>query len=138
MRRVAVMTVSITLSACAANRTDSLHVSPDAEPSSTAAPTQSAEDLDVMKVVELRPTPKELAPDEPACRKERTLGTRIIREVCTQTLTEAEDRMQDEITRAELDYARQMAMIQEQERLRRMAEEEMRRRQMLDQMRPSR
>jgi len=75
-------------------------------------------DGDVADVIEIAPKPA--ADPEPVCRETRVTGTHIRRTVCEEPLSPAEAQMQEELFRSDLDYARELALRDEQERAERL------------------
>jgi len=91
----------------------------------TAASTAEVapESIEVAAVVELEPKP--FAAPGLRCETEYVVGSRIPRERCYRPLTGAEEQMNQDMARSEIDFARELSMLEEQRRM----EEMMQRRQ---------
>ncbi|HEX6995252.1 MAG TPA: hypothetical protein VF339_14015 [Gammaproteobacteria bacterium] len=99
-----------------------------ADVAATAAPPAEVapESLEVAAVVELEPKP--FASPGLRCETEYVIGSRIPRERCYRPLTEAEEQLNADMARSEIEFARDMVLLEEQQRI----EEMMRRRQGTD------
>ena len=81
------------------------------------------ESIEVAAVIELEPKP--FASPSLRCETEHVIGSRIPRERCYRPLTGAEEQLNQEIARSEIEFARELSMWEEQRRI----EEMMQRRQ---------
>jgi len=122
---ISVTAAAIALAGCAA-APEAPPASQSAAGSSLARPETVSEDVQVAAVIELQPR-FDLQPEEPVCQRTMVTGSRISRVRCSVPLTETEQLLNDEITRAEFEHVRQMALIQEQRRAEQAAAEMMRR-----------
>lgn len=129
MKLIPLAAASIALVGCAATP-ETPPQSADAAPGRaseavTASEAITYEDIEVAAVVELEPR-SELESEEP-CRRTTVTGSRISRVQCEEDLPESQRILNEEIVRSEIEYAREMAMVEEQMRAAQAAEEALRR-----------
>jgi len=88
-----------------------------------AAASAATLDVNVADVIEIAPKPA--ADPEPVCREAKVTGTHIRRTVCELPKSAAEAQMQEEQFRSDLDYVRELALRDEQERAERLLSDRM-------------
>jgi len=119
---------AVVLAGCAAGPTAVEAPQLAASPAS-GAETPAAEELEVAAVVELAP-PSPLAASAEPCRRSMVTGTRISRVQCEQDIPESQRILNEEFVRSEIEYARDMAIIEAQRQADEAAEAAMRQMQM--------
>ena len=116
MKPILAMAAALMLAGCAS--TDALVVE-SAAPEAESAPPPDPDSIEVAAVIELEP--RTIADPEERCRQEKVVGTRITRQRCYRMLSDAEQRISDDVNRIDIESARDMAMLVEQLRIQEMS-----------------
>lgn len=127
MKLISLAAAAVMVAGCAAGP-DPIEA-PQLSEAASAGGTSAAEDIEVAAVVELEPASAQAANVEP-CRRSLVTGTRITRVQCEKDIPESQRLLNEEFVRSELEYAREMAMIEEMRRADEAAEAAMRRMEM--------
>lgn len=109
MKRILAMTAALALAGCA---TDELVVE---APAPEAPPRVDPDSIEVAAVIELEPRP--VADRGERCKQEAVVGSRISRQRCYRSLSGADERLNEDMKRLEIEYARDMALLEEQLRM---------------------
>lgn len=121
MKLIPLAAVSIALAGCAA--------APEVPQLTGTAPDSASErvkpeDIEIAAVIELEPR-SEFQSEEP-CQRTLVTGTRIARVQCEDEIPESERLLNQAIVRSQIEYAREMALLEEQRRVEQAAEEALR------------
>ncbi|HEX6993784.1 MAG TPA: hypothetical protein VF339_06510 [Gammaproteobacteria bacterium] len=104
---------ALALAGCAAAPETIQHPQATAASAVSESGAPASENIEVTAVVEL--TSRQAPAAEP-CRRGMVTGTRIARVQCEQDVPESQRLLDEAMVRSEIDYAREMAMLEEQRR----------------------